>query len=234
MSNRRAKRGKGASRIAEIGERVYLRVPSARDRTEFLALRRDNRAFLERWEPLGPRGRPNFGPSAIDRFLKQARSAGNRKFLVCLREDDSIIGQVSLNGIVRMSVQSCFMGYWVASSHAHRGLMTEAVRLALRHAFTKLKLHRVEATLMPVNAPSRALAKKCGFRFEGVAKRYLNINGRWEDHERYGITVEEWQDRVNRPARNVPLPSRARRQRARRRSPKGAATGARLTRSNRR
>ena len=112
--------------------------------------------------------------------------------------------------------------------------MSEAVRLALRHAFTKLKLHRVEATLMPVNSPSRALAKKCGFRFEGVAKRYLNINGRWEDHERYGITVEEWQDRVNRPARNVPLPSRARRQRARRRSPKGAATGARLTRSNRR
>lgn len=182
-------------RALETGPRVFLRMPTARDRAEFLAVRRASRGFLERWEPRGPGGRPSFGPSAIDRFLKQARSAGNRKFLVCLREDGSIIGQISLNGIVRLSVQSCFMGYWIAKPHARKGLMTEAVTLALRHAFRTLKLHRVEATLMPVNAASRALAKKCGFRFEGVAKRYLQINGRWEDHERWAITVEEWRRR---------------------------------------
>jgi ribosomal-protein-alanine N-acetyltransferase len=72
--------------------------------------------------------------------------------------------------------------------------MSEAVKLALRYAFKRRKLHRVEATLMPVNAASRALARRCGFRFEGLAKRYLNINGRWEDHERYAITVEEWRE----------------------------------------
>ena len=195
MNRRRGKSIKGLANADEVGKRVFLRKPTAKDRAEFLALRRASRTFLERWEPLGPRGRPNFGPSAIDRFLKQARSAGNRKFLVCLREDGSIIGQVSLNGIVRLSVQSCFMGYWIAKPYSRRGLMTEAVKLALRYAFKTLKLHRVEATLMPVNAASRALAKKCGFRFEGVAKRYLNINGRWEDHERYAITVEEWRER---------------------------------------
>jgi ribosomal-protein-alanine N-acetyltransferase len=215
QGNRRKQQVRGTN--ADVSERVVLRLPTARDRRELLALRRANRRFLERWEPRGPRGRPNFGPSAIDRFLKQARTDANRKFLVCLREDGSIIGQVSLNNIVRGALQSCAMGYWIGKKHSRQGLMTEAVDLALRHAFAKLKLHRVEANLMPVNNASRALAKKCGLRFEGVSMAFIQINGRWEDHERWAITVDEWRTNPNPPGRSARAPIRAGRRRARRR-----------------
>jgi len=72
--------------------------------------------------------------------------------------------------------------------------MSEAVRLALRHAFMKLKLHRVEANVVPRNRASKGLVKKLGFRYEGTAKRYLRIAGKWQDHEHWAMTVEEWRE----------------------------------------
>src|SRR4029453_125487 len=102
---------------------------------------------------------------------------------------------VTLNEIVRRAFQSATMGYWIGREFARQGLMTEAVSLMLAHAFTTLKLHRVEANMIPRNTPSRSLARACGLRYEGTAKRYLQIAGKWKDHQRWAITVEGWRDR---------------------------------------
>ena len=84
------------------------------------------------------------------------------------------------------------MGSGIGEKFSRQGLLSEAVRLTLRHAFTKLKLHRVEANLVPRNRASRGLARKVGMRYEGTAKRYLRIAGVWEDHEHWAVTGEEW------------------------------------------
>lgn len=188
----RPRRIRGLSKAVLVGPRVFLRYPTRADRDEFLAVRRDNRGFLEPWEGTPPDGTDPFGPKSFDRLLKTARTADNHRFLICHGQTGELIGQISLGNIVRGSFQSCYTGYWLTEAHNGRGLMTEALNLALGFAFRDLGLHRVEANIIPTNRPSLALAKRCGLRYEGTAKRYLRINGRWRDHEHWAATVEEW------------------------------------------
>ena len=99
-----------------------------------------------------------------------------------------------MNGrqIVRVRLQSAYVGYYAFTPHAGRGYMTEGLTLALRRAFGPLRLHRVEANIQPGNEPSRALARRLGFRREGFSPRYLKIGGRWRDHERWALLAEDW------------------------------------------
>lgn len=136
-----------------------------------------------------------FSPAVFDRLMTTRRGELNHRFVICLREGElrgAIIGQISLGNIARGAFQSCYVGYWIGAAHAGRGLMTEALGLALKFGFGTLALHRVEANIVPRNKPSRRLVKKLGFRYEGTAKRYLRIAGRWQDHEHWAITAEEW------------------------------------------
>jgi ribosomal-protein-alanine N-acetyltransferase len=98
-----------------------------------------------------------------------------------------------LNEIVRGPAQSAYLGYWIGAPYAKQGYLTEALPLALSHAFHALGLHRVEANIMPTNRPSLALVKRAGFRREGYSPRYLKIAGRWRDHERWALLAEDWQ-----------------------------------------
>lgn len=157
-------------------------------------MRLASRDFLTPWEATPPDGGDNFGPGYFQRIL-DSQSESNHRFLVCSVEDGAVLGALSLGNIVRGAFQSCYTGYWIGKAHAGRGLMTEAMTLALGHAFESLKLHRVEANIVPENAASRALARKLGFRREGLARRYLKINGRWRDHEHWAMTVEDWKKR---------------------------------------
>ena len=191
----RSKAAPGLKRAVIVGERVFLRRPGARDREEYIALRQANRKFLRPWEPIMHKGKDEFGPVAFDSMLRVARSPRYCKLLVCLKDTGQLIGSVNLNCIAPQPFLSTTIGYWIGKAWTHNGLMTEAVNLIVKHAFTNLKLHRVEANIMPVNAVSLALIKGCGFRFEGLAKRYLQINGKWSDHERWAMTVEDWKSR---------------------------------------
>ena len=87
--------------------------------------------------------------------------------------------------------RGAFLGYYGVAGMGGRGLMTEAVRLAIRHAFDELGLHRLEANIQPGNAPSIALVKRLGFRLEGFSPRYLCMDGHWRDHERWALLADE-------------------------------------------
>jgi ribosomal-protein-alanine N-acetyltransferase len=101
-------------------------------------------------------------------------------------------GEVTLSSIQRGPFQSAFIGYWIDESLAGRGFVPEAVVVTLRFAFEAISLHRVEISIIPRNLPSRRVVEKLGVREEGIAERFLEIDGVWEDHMRYAITSEEW------------------------------------------
>jgi ribosomal-protein-alanine N-acetyltransferase len=189
-----AKAGERLRRVelVQVGLRVGLAFPTAADRASYLRVRRESERHLRRWLGTAPGGPDPFSPAAFDRLRSTARGEGANRFLIRLIEDRSIIGAVDVGGIVRGAFQSAYLGYWLAAAHTGKGYMSEAVLLALRHGFETLGLHRLEANIIPTNKASIAVVKRIGFRFEGLAKRYLCINGRWRDHEHWALTLEEW------------------------------------------
>jgi ribosomal-protein-alanine N-acetyltransferase len=168
------------------GARVLIRRPLARDRREFLAAMQASRRLHRGWSA------PPRTPEAYAAFLRRYRRPTHVAFLACRREDGRIVGAFMLMEIIRGQFQGAFLGYYAAAAFAARGYMTEGLHLVLRHAFTSLGLHRVEANIQPANARSIALVRRCGFRREGLSPRYLKIAGRWRDHERWAIVAEDW------------------------------------------
>jgi ribosomal-protein-alanine N-acetyltransferase len=169
--------------------RVFFRAPSRPDQEEFLELMRASRTFHKPWAS---------APTDEDRFaayLTDARRPDFEAMLICRSEDGAIIGFFNLSQIVRRGLQSAYLGYAVGKPFAGQGYMREGLELVLRHAFTTLRLHRVEANIQPGNQASISLARGAGFRREGFSPRYLKIGGRWRDHERWAILVEEWGER---------------------------------------
>ncbi len=133
-------------------------------------------------------------------YLADARRADFEAMLLCRTQDGAIMGFFNLSQIVRRGFQSAYLGYAVGESFAGQGYMRDGLELVLRHAFTTLRLHRVEANIQPTNAASLALARGAGFRREGFSPRYLKIGGRWRDHERWAILAEEWRLRTGSAA----------------------------------
>jgi ribosomal-protein-alanine N-acetyltransferase len=175
------------------GERVYLRAPARSDREEFTLLMQASRDFHSPWAT---------APTDDERFaayLADARRADFEALLLCRRADDVILGFFNLSQIVRRRLQSAYLGYAVGQPFAGQGYMREGITLVLSHAFMTLRLHRIEANIQPGNASSLALAGGAGFRREGFSPRYLKIGGRWRDHERWAILVEEWRTRTGAP-----------------------------------
>jgi [ribosomal protein S5]-alanine N-acetyltransferase len=130
-------------------------------------------------------------PEAWEELIERSRDESNEVLLAVLREGGAIIGSFHLSQIVRGGFQNAYLGFAVAAPYAGQGYMTEGLQLTLRHVFTALRLHRVEANVQPANERSKRLVQRCGFRLEGFSPRYLKIGGRWRDHERYALTVEE-------------------------------------------
>jgi len=111
----------------------------------------------------------------------------NYAFLVCRASDNAIVGVVNLSNVVRGLLQSGYLGYYAFAGYERQGYMASGLSVVVRHAFNKLKLHRLEANIQPGNTASIALAASCGFTLEGYSPRYLKIGGRWRDHERWAI-----------------------------------------------
>lgn len=176
------------------GEQVFIRYLVESDREAYIALRRESREHLARWEPRPEAGFDAFGEDFFRRELSQANTEQNQRLVVCRRDGGDIVGRIGLSMIIRGPLQSCFTGYWTGARFAGRGYMGEGIGLALRHAFNGLGLNRVEANIQPHNEPSRAVVRRNGFRLEGFSPRYLKINGRWADHERWAIDAKAWRE----------------------------------------
>ena len=144
-----------------------------------------NKDYLEAYEP---KREPLFFTLAYqETLLEQAMKAADYKaafrFYCFIKADaQTIIGSVGLSHIVWGSFLSCFLGYRLDEQLQGKGYMTQAVNAVVHYAFQTMKLHRIEANIMPRNVASRRVLEKCGFREEGIAEKYLKINGVWEDH----------------------------------------------------
>lgn len=163
---------------------VELRVPEMADYETWAALRLESRAFLVPWEPAWPQDdltRTAFR-SRVKRYIRDIESDSAYPFFVFRAHDDRLIGAITLSNVRRGVAQAGSVGYWIGSSFVRQGYMTSALTALMPFAFGHLHLHRIEAACLPVNQASIRLLTKCEFRQEGLARRYLKINGRWEDH----------------------------------------------------
>jgi [ribosomal protein S5]-alanine N-acetyltransferase len=164
--------------------RVELTRPSARDAAEFLAAVRRSRRLHGRWVA-APATR-----DAFRAYLRRSRRTTQAAYLVRLRGSGELVGVVNVSEIVRGAFQSAYLGYYAFAPHHGQGLMAEGLRLVIRDAFGRLRLHRLEAGVQPSNRASLALVRALDFRREGYSPRYLKIAGRWRDHERWAITKD--------------------------------------------
>ena len=166
--------------------RVAIRLPTPADGPAFLAAVRRSRSLHHPWVS-PPANRQEFAD-----YLKRMGSDSHRSFLLIHRGNGDIAGVINLNHVIRGALHSSFLGYYGFSPYSGQGLMYEGMRLVLSHAFRKLKLHWLEANIQPRNHASIAVVRKCGFVREGFSRRYLKINGRWKDHERWAILSEDF------------------------------------------
>ena len=162
-----------------------IRLVAVEDAVALAELVRDNRAFLAPWDPIRPddyftaNGQEQAIEDALARYLDRTTAP------YVIVEHGDIVGRVTLSNIVRGAFQSCNLGYWVASPYTGRGLATTAVGEVMSVAFLELGLHRIEAGTLPHNIPSQRVLERNGFSRFGMAPKYLNIAGRWQDHVMY-------------------------------------------------
>jgi ribosomal-protein-alanine N-acetyltransferase len=166
-------------------ERLILKTLSEADAPRLLDYFKRNQGFLEVWEV---KRTPEFYTvqqmKALIKDDMVGLEAGHTLRLWIFKKDapQKVIGSVALSNIIRGAFQSAFIGYRLDAKEINRGYMCEAVKKMVELAFNRLKLHRIEANIIPRNIPSRRMIENAGFVYEGLSKKYLRINGVWEDH----------------------------------------------------
>jgi len=168
-------------------ERMSLRPPAHSDFRAWAALRRNSEKFLTPWEPtwaLDHLTRKAFTNRVY--WAQRSISGGTAVPLFMVRRaDDSLLGAITLDNIRRGPAQAGTLGYWIGAPFARKGYMREAIEAVVHHGFDMLDLSRIEAACLPENKASRGVLEKSGFKYEGVAQSYLQINGRWRNHVLY-------------------------------------------------
>ncbi|MGV0744887.1 GNAT family N-acetyltransferase [Mycolicibacterium sp. XJ870] len=173
---------------------VRLRPVRLRDAAVWSRVRLADRAHLEPWEPVTDtdwqvRHAVSSWPSICSGLRAEARRGRMLPYVIEL--DGEFAGQLTIGNVTHGALRSAWIGYWVASARTGGGIATAALALGLDHCFSGVQLHRVEATVRPENAASRAVLARVGFREEGLLRRYLEVDGAWRDHLLVAITLEE-------------------------------------------
>jgi ribosomal-protein-alanine N-acetyltransferase len=175
-------------------ERIHLRRPIGADWPAWAELRAASRDFLRPWEPTWTAdalSRSAFR-RRLQRYALDWREDVGYSFFIYRNEDDTLLGGIGLSNLRRGVAETASVGYWIGQSFARQGHMEAALGLILAYGFDQLGLHRIEAACLPSNTPSRNLLAKLRFREEGYAKRYLCIDGRWQDHVLHALLADEW------------------------------------------
>lgn len=189
-----------------FGCRVTLRPLTVHDFAAWREVRVRNAGWLLKWEPQRIEGYPDpveyrdvfeLRCKARDREAQVGSGYGFGIFI-----DSKFAGEINLSSVQRGPFQSAYVGYWIDERQAGNGYMPESLVVVARYAFEELYLHRLQVSIIPRNSASRRVVEKLRLRDEGVALRYLEINGKWEDHIRYAITSEEWAERCDELVRD--------------------------------
>jgi len=177
------------------GQGLYLRYPRIADFPIWAKLRAESREFLTPWEPVWADDELTRGAfrRRIKRYQKQTRQDTAYVFFVLRESDNALVGGCTISNVRRGVTQCCTLGYWIGAKFARQGYMTNALRALLPFVFRTLGLHRIEAACLTENDASRKLLARVGFRQEGLARRYLLINGAWADHLLFALLKEEAQ-----------------------------------------
>ena len=171
------------------GERVFLRPPKRRDALKWQKLRLASKSFLVPWEPAWDAS--SCSRRAFIRYFKNSNYLANMdraySFLIFNIEDKSLLGGVNVGNVRRGVSQSASLGYWIGKQHSKKGYMKEALDILIPSLFLDLQLNRIEAATLENNLASKNLLNKIGFKKEGKLRKYLKINGEWQDHVLYSL-----------------------------------------------
>lgn len=178
-------RERGRYKMKIKGNRVFVKVLEEYDAEAMLQVELRNQEFFQLYTPLRDAAFYTL-EGQQDRIRKQYEKRKldqEYSFGIFLIGTEELIGNIALSDILRGPLQNCFIGYYLDKHHNGKGYMTEAVSLVVSYAFYELKLHRIEAGVMPHNKGSIHVLEKVGFHREGIARKNVKINGRWEDHQ---------------------------------------------------
>lgn len=174
------------------GRQIYVKSVEESDTEALWKLEVDNRGFFQRFT--GLRGDEFYTREGQLERIRKARESSEADqaylYMIGLRDTETIIGEIMLTEVVRGDLQSCWIGYFLDRDHNGKGYMTEAVQMVVRFAFQELKFHRIEAGVMPHNLGSIRVLLKAGFHKEGIARKNVKINGKWEDHQTLALLNE--------------------------------------------
>ena len=168
-------------------DRLDLRLPQLSDHKNWSQLRFESKEFLTPWEPTWSHDHLLRRPF-INRVNWAKRSIQNGTavpLFIINRNDGLLIGAITLDNIRRGPNQTATMGYWIGLPYVRKGFMSEAISALVHYAFATLDISRIESACLPENTPSRKVLEKCGFKYEGVAQAYIQIDGRWRTHVLY-------------------------------------------------
>ncbi|MEK9642693.1 MAG: GNAT family protein [Paracoccaceae bacterium] len=168
-------------------ERLLLRPPAKRDFHEWAKLRYESRAFLKPWDPTWARDhltRQSFA-RRVDWAQKAINDDAAYPMFLFQKSDGLLLGAITLDNVRRGPSQVGTIGYWMGEKFARQGFMQEALLGMVRFAFEQVNISRLESACLPENVASRGVLEKCGFKYEGVAQAYIQINGRWRTHVLY-------------------------------------------------
>lgn len=163
------------------------------DYGEWAQLRGTSEKFLRPWEP-------EWAPDELSRsafrrrlrfYQRDMRDGSGYAFFLFRIGDSKLLGGITLSNARRGVSQSISIGYWIGEPFARQGLMSGAVATVIPFVFNTLGFHRLEAACLPTNMPSRRLLENCGFKYEGLARQYLRINGIWQDHLLFAVVEDD-------------------------------------------
>lgn len=188
-----------------LAARVVLRAPRSSDYPAWRNLRRASREFLRPYEPRWSEAdlSQQVFAARLRRGREEARAGTDYTFFIFRNEAgrETLVGGLTLSNIRRRAAQFGTLGYWMGRDYAGQGLMTEAVGAVVPYVFDSLGLHRIHAACIPTNIASRRVLEKNGFREEGFAEHYLQIDGRWSDHVLFGLTRERYEALIRKQGR---------------------------------
>ena len=167
-----------------VGKKVILRKPKKENWKEWAEVRQESRNFLQPWEPSWPR---NFlTKESFTRFINMIEMALVKKtgynFFIFHKKTNNLMGGLSLTNLKSEGYKSITIGYWMGETYAGKGYMRDSLKIISNYCFIDLALNRIEAACLPINLSSKKVLLNAGFKVEGYAKKYLNINGKLEDH----------------------------------------------------